>query len=134
MDVQVDLAVDRELVDVEQLDDRVGSTLPTPTCSATCIPDEPVPPSMATGEAPEETKVSDRGMVTIPAALRRRLDIEAGDKLRWDVDDDGTLSVEVVKQRYGAFDDFEPVSMGGGGSDTHDLAGHEDDSAFSETN
>ena len=71
---------------------------------------------MAAEEVPEETKVSDRGMVTIPADLRRRLDIEPGDKLRWEGDDDGTLSVEVVKQRYGAFDDFEPVSMGGGGS------------------
>jgi antitoxin PrlF len=87
---------------------------------------------MATEGGPEETTVSDRGMVTIPASLRRRLDIEAGDKLRWTVTDDGTLSVEVVKQQYGAFDDFEPVSMGGGGSETHDLAGHEDDPAFSE--
>jgi antitoxin PrlF len=89
---------------------------------------------MATDDPPEETTVSDRGMVTIPAALRRRLDIEPGDKLRWMTDDEGTLSVEVVKQRYGAFDDFEPVPMGGGGSDTHDLAGHEDDPAFSEPN
>jgi AbrB family looped-hinge helix DNA binding protein len=87
---------------------------------------------MATEEAPEETKVNDRGMVTIPASLRRRLDIEAGDKLRWDVDDEGNLSVEVVKQRYGAFDDFEPVPMGGDGLETHDLAGYEDDPAFSE--
>jgi antitoxin PrlF len=84
--------------------------------------------------ATEETKVSDRGMVTIPASLRRRLDIEPGDKLRWDADDEGNLSVEVVKQRYGAFDDFEPVSMGGGGSEMHDLAGHEEDSAFFENN
>jgi antitoxin PrlF len=89
---------------------------------------------MAAEEAPEETKVSDRGMVTIPASLRRRLDIEAGDKLRWNVDDEGNLSVEVVKQRYGAFDDFEPVSMGGDGSETHDVAGHEEDSAFSGNN
>ncbi|PSQ35805.1 AbrB family transcriptional regulator [Halobacteriales archaeon SW_10_66_29] len=89
---------------------------------------------MATEEAPEETKVSDRGMVTIPASLRRRLDIEAGDKLRWDIDEEGDLSVEVVKQRYGAFDDFEPVPMGGAGSETHDLAGHEDDPTFSENN
>lgn len=89
---------------------------------------------MATEEAPEETTVSDRGMVTIPASLRRRLDITAGDKLRWDVDDEGTLSVEVVKQRYGAFDDFEPVSMGGDGAETHDLAGHEDNPAFTEHN
>ena len=89
---------------------------------------------MATGAAPEETKVSDRGMVTIPAALRRRLDIEAGDKLRWDIDKDGNLSVEVIKQRYGAFDDFESVSMGGEGSENHDVAGYEDDHAFSENN
>ncbi|WP_135663708.1 AbrB/MazE/SpoVT family DNA-binding domain-containing protein [Halorhabdus rudnickae] len=89
---------------------------------------------MATESVPEETTVSDRGMVTIPADLRRRLDIEPGDKLRWDTDEKGNLSVEVVKQCYGAFDDFEPVSMGGGGSETHDLAGHEDEPAFSETN
>lgn len=87
---------------------------------------------MATDDSPEETTVSDRGMVTIPASLRRRLDIEPGDKLRWDTDDAGNLSVEVIKQRYGAFDDFEPVSMGGGGSMTHDVAGHEDDPTFSE--
>ncbi|MDL0129841.1 AbrB/MazE/SpoVT family DNA-binding domain-containing protein [Halobacterium salinarum] len=89
---------------------------------------------MAAEEPPEETKVSDRGMVTIPASLRRRLDIEAGDKLRWNVDDEGDLSVKVVKQHYGAFDDFEPVSMGGGGSETHDVAGHEEDPAFSGDN
>lgn len=86
----------------------------------------------ADGEAPEETTVSDRGMVTIPASLRKRLGIEPGDKLRWNADEQGTLSVEVVKQRYGAFDDFEPVPMGGDGLETHDLAGHEDDPAFSE--
>lgn len=67
---------------------------------------------MATGEAPEETTVSDRGMVTIPASLRRRLDIEAGDKLRWTTDEEGNLSVEVVHQREGVFDDFEPVDVG----------------------
>ena len=67
---------------------------------------------MATGEPPEETTVSDRGIVTIPAAPRRRLDIEPGDKLRWTTDGEENLSVEVVKQHYGAFDDFEPVQMG----------------------
>lgn len=67
---------------------------------------------MATEETPEETKVSDRGMVTIPASLRRRLDIDPGDKLRWDVDDDGGLTVEVIHQREGVFDDFEPVDVG----------------------
>lgn len=67
---------------------------------------------MTTEEGPEETTVSDRGMVTIPAALRRRLGIEPGDKLRWTTDDEGDLSVELVHQREGAFDDFEPVDAG----------------------
>lgn len=80
---------------------------------------------MASEEAAEGTKVNDRGMVTIPADLRRRLDIEPGDKLRWGVTEDGELTVEVVRQRYGAFDDFEAVPMSGDGLQTHDLAGHE---------
>jgi len=88
---------------------------------------------MATEGTPEETKVSDHGMVTIPASLRRRLDIEPGDKLRWDTDDEGNLSVEIVKQRYGAFDgDDLKAPMGGDGQETHDLAGHEEDPAFTE--
>lgn len=87
---------------------------------------------MAAEDVSEETKVSEGGMVTIPAALRRRLDIEAGDTLRWNTDD-GELSVEVLKQRYGAFDDFDPVPMGSDGHETHDLAGHESDPAFSES-
>lgn len=67
---------------------------------------------MGTDGGAEETKVSDRGMVTIPAALRRQLDIEPGDKLRWTADDEGDLSVEIVHQREGVFDDFEPVDAG----------------------
>lgn len=54
-------------------------------------------------------------MVTILASLRRRLDIEPGDKFRLDT---------VVKQHYCAFDDFEPVSMGSDGTETHDFAVH----------
>lgn len=80
---------------------------------------------MATEDRPEETTVNDSGMVTVPASLRRELDIEAGDALRWSVEEDGSLSVDVVRERHGAFDDFQPVSMGGGGSENHDLAGYE---------
>ena len=88
---------------------------------------------MATDEGYEETQVSDRGMVTIPADLRRRLDIEPGDKVRWSADEDGNLSVELVKQRYGAFDDDDlQAPMGGDGLETHDLAGYEQNPAFSE--
>ncbi|WP_066414365.1 AbrB/MazE/SpoVT family DNA-binding domain-containing protein [Halorubrum aethiopicum] len=88
---------------------------------------------MAAEDFPEETTVSDRGMVTIPAALRRRLDIEPGDKLRWNVTEGGDLAVEVVRQRYGAFEDDDlQAPMGGDGVETHDLAGYEDDPAFTE--
>ncbi len=90
---------------------------------------------MAAEEAPEETKVSDRGMVTIPADLRRRLDIEPGDKLRWNADEAGNLSVELVRQRYGAFaDDDLKAPMGGDSLETHDLAGNEEDPVFAEEN
>ena len=64
---------------------------------------------MATEKGSEETTVSDRGMVTIPADLRRRLDIEPGDKLRWTTDEDGALSVEIVHQREGVFDGPRPT-------------------------
>lgn len=87
---------------------------------------------MSTDGPAEETRISDRGMVTIPASIRRRLDIEPGDAIQWEVDDEGNLRVEVVRKRYGAFDDFEPASMGGEGLETHDVGGHESDTAFAE--
>ena len=88
---------------------------------------------MATGDEPEEITVSDRGVVTIPASLRHRLDIEPRDKIRWEADSDGIPSVEVVKQQYEAFDgDDLKAPMGGDGKETHDLAGHERDPAFTE--
>lgn len=57
----------------------------------------------------DETTVDESHSVFVPASVRRSTDIEAGDKLRWTVTDDGTLSVELVKQRYGAFSDLDPV-------------------------
>jgi AbrB family looped-hinge helix DNA binding protein len=77
----------------------------------------------------EKTTVTDSGHILIPAEIRQQLDIDAGDTLRWAVADDDSLSVEVVAQEYGAFDDFEPVSMGGTGTESHDLAGNETNSA-----
>lgn len=67
---------------------------------------------MATGESPEETEISDRGTVPIPAEIRRRLNADSGDKVRWGIDDEGNLSVEIIHQREGVFDDFEPVDAG----------------------
>lgn len=67
---------------------------------------------MAVEDGLAETKVNERRMVTMPAGLRRRFDIEPGDKLRWTTDDNGTFSVEIVHQHEGVFDDFEPVDAG----------------------
>ena len=80
-----------------------------------------VPSGMASDETADETSVTDRYAVTIPSAVRDRLDIEPGDKFRWRVTEDGTLDVEVVRQRPGAFDDFEPVDMG----ETHAAEDHD---------
>ena len=78
-----------------------------------------------------ETTATDAGHVKIPADIRQQLGIESGDLLCWKAVDDAMLSAEVVTQEYGAFDDFEPTSMGGKGTETHDVAGNEDDSAVS---
>lgn len=70
----------------------------------------------------DETTVNDSYSVTVPAAVRREAGIEAGDKLRWCVDEDGNLSVEIVKQRYGALSDLEPVDTG---EETHAAEDHD---------
>lgn len=44
--------------------------------------------------------------VSIPATIRERADVSDGDRLRW-FWDDGELSVEIVRRRQGAFEDFE---------------------------
>ncbi|MFC7029363.1 AbrB/MazE/SpoVT family DNA-binding domain-containing protein [Halomicroarcula sp. GCM10025710] len=54
-------------------------------------------------EVEDETTVNESYSVTVPAAVRREAGVEAGDKLRWHVDEDGALSVKLVKQQYGAF-------------------------------
>ncbi len=61
---------------------------------------------MSGTEAVGEGKVSGN-QASIPAHIRRRLEIEDGDLLRWKVID-GELRVEIVRQRLGVFDDFEP--------------------------
>jgi len=59
-----------------------------------------------------ETTVNESYSVTVPAAVRQEAGVDAGDKLRWRVDKDGSLSVELVKQQYGAFSELEPVDIG----------------------
>lgn len=60
----------------------------------------------------DETTVNESYAATIPASVRRRIDVEPGDKLRWSVTDDSDLRVEVVKQRYGAWEGAETVRLG----------------------
>jgi len=70
-----------------------------------------VQPAMS-HEVEDETTVNESYSVTVPAAVRRAAGVDAGDKLRWHVDDDGTISVELVKQQYGAFSRLEAVDIG----------------------
>ncbi len=63
-------------------------------------------------EVEDETTVNESYSVTVPAAVRREAGVEAGDKIRWHVDQDGDVSIELVKQHYGAFSRLEPVDTG----------------------
>lgn len=47
--------------------------------------------------------------VSIPARIRRRLEIDDGDIIRWKVVDD-ELVVEVLHRSEETFDDFEPAT------------------------
>jgi AbrB family looped-hinge helix DNA binding protein len=55
--------------------------------------------SSTSREVEDETTVDERFSVTVPAAVRRAAGVEAGDRLRWAVDEDGSLSVEPPVQR-----------------------------------
>ncbi|RQH00832.1 AbrB/MazE/SpoVT family DNA-binding domain-containing protein [Natrarchaeobius oligotrophus] len=61
---------------------------------------------MSSESVDSESKVSGN-QANIPARIRRELDIDDGDKLRWHIEDDGTLRVQVVQQRRGTFSDFD---------------------------
>ena len=53
-----------------------------------------------------ESKVSGN-QANIPARVRRELDIDDGDHLRWRVENDGSVRVTVVRQQRRTFDGFE---------------------------
>lgn len=80
---------------------------------------------MGTDIDPEETTVRDRGMVTVPAHIRDRLDIEAGDSFRWQVTGEDRIVIEINRQRTGAFDGFDAEPMAGDSMETHEMAGVE---------
>jgi bifunctional DNA-binding transcriptional regulator/antitoxin component of YhaV-PrlF toxin-antitoxin module len=61
---------------------------------------------MSSERVDSESTVSGN-QANIPAYIRQELDIDDGDTLRWQIEDDGTLRVEVVQQRSGTFSDFD---------------------------
>ncbi len=61
---------------------------------------------MSSESVDSESKVSGN-QANIPARIRRELDIDDGDKLRWQIEDDGTVRVQVVQQRSGTFGAFD---------------------------
>ena len=61
---------------------------------------------MSSGRVDAESRVSGN-QANIPAHIRRELEIDDGDRLRWQIADDGTLRVRVVQQRSGTFEDFD---------------------------
>ena len=72
---------------------------------------ELVPLYMSSEGVDSESKVSGN-QANIPARIRRKLDIDDGDTLRWHIEDDGTLRVRVVQQRSGTFGDFDGYDGG----------------------
>ncbi|MFP9191248.1 AbrB/MazE/SpoVT family DNA-binding domain-containing protein [Natrialbaceae archaeon A-CW1-1] len=61
---------------------------------------------MSSDRANAESKVSGN-QANIPARIRRELDIDDGDHLRWQLEDDGSVRVHVIQQEEGTFADFE---------------------------
>ena len=61
---------------------------------------------MSSNRTDAESKVSGN-QANIPAPIRRGLDIEDGDQLRWILEDDGELRLEVVHRERDAFADFD---------------------------
>ncbi len=61
---------------------------------------------MSSDRIDAESKVSGN-QANIPARIRHELGIDDGDHLRWYLDEEGSVRVEVVQQRRGTFADFE---------------------------
>jgi hypothetical protein len=67
---------------------------------------------MSSDRVDAESKVSGN-QANIPARIRRELGIDDGDQLRWHLEDDGSVRVEVVQQRTGTFANFDGYDGGG---------------------
>jgi len=61
---------------------------------------------MSSDHIDAESKVSGN-QANIPAKIRRKLDIDDGDQLRWHIEEDGSLRVQIIQQRTGTFAEFD---------------------------
>lgn len=61
---------------------------------------------MSSNRVDAESKVSGN-QANIPARIRRELDIDDGDRLRWRIETDGSVRVDIIQQRSGTFADFD---------------------------
>jgi len=76
---------------------------------------------MSSDRVDAESKVSGN-QANIPASIRRQLDIDDGDHLRWHLESDGSIRVRVVQQQTGTFADFD----GYAGEETTDVTSDHD--------
>jgi len=76
---------------------------------------------MSSDRVDAESKVSGN-QANIPARIRRELDIDDGDQLRWHLEEDGSIRVQVVQQETGTFADFD----GYDGAETTDVTSDHD--------
>lgn len=76
---------------------------------------------MSSDSVDSESTVSGN-QANIPARIRRALDIDDGDRLRWQIEDGGTVRVQVVQQRDGTFSRFDGYD---GEQDTTVTADHD---------
>ena len=61
---------------------------------------------MSSDRIDAESKVSGN-QANIPARIRRKLNIDDGDQLRWHLEDDGSIRVHVIQQQAGTFAVFD---------------------------
>jgi AbrB family looped-hinge helix DNA binding protein len=46
-----------------------------------------------------EIRMTTKGRITVPKAFREEWSLQAGDKLQWTIQDDGSVTVEPAKKR-----------------------------------
>lgn len=76
---------------------------------------------MSSDRTDAESKVSGN-QANIPARIRRELGIDDGDRLLWQLEDDGSVLVRVVQQETGTFAEFEGYE----GEQTSDVTSEHD--------